>query len=146
LKGNAANGFRTGSFNLDVLELPEFSSINNPLEGGGFHESRAIRIRTGNLAIDQNVKSRTFILSTDAGDITVNSKIDASGETGGKISLSASGSLTVSSDAELTVKGEKFDSAGKGGLIELFAGCKSTAKSTRLPDSRSPPVRKLICR
>ncbi|MFM8982345.1 MAG: hypothetical protein ACKOLA_05445, partial [Spartobacteria bacterium] len=42
--------------------------------------------------------------------------------TGGTISLAASGSLTLAESALLSVEGENFNSAGKGGLVELSAG------------------------
>jgi hypothetical protein len=122
LLGSAGEGRQGGSLTLDVLELPDYASINTPLEDGGFNASRSLRVRTGDVLIDQASKSSIFRLSTDAGSIQISSNIDASGQTGGTISLSASGSLTIADGAVLSVAAEKFDSAGKGGLIELFAG------------------------
>jgi hypothetical protein len=122
LLGSAGEDRQGGSFDLDVRELPSFAAINTPLEEGGFSASRSFRVRTGDVLIDQAVASRIFRLSTDAGNIQVASRIDASGQTGGIISLSSSGSLTLRDGADLSVAAEKFDSAGKGGLVQLFAG------------------------
>ena len=123
LLGKAANGYDGGSFQLDVEALSDFASINTPLEDGGFSMSRNFRVRSGDVALDQDVKAHTFELAADAGSITVSQKIDASGETGGRIALSALGSLTLADGADLTVKATKdFNSAGKGGEIFLAAG------------------------
>jgi hypothetical protein len=122
LLAQAAKGFEGGSFTLDVGTTGDFTEINTPLEEGGFNNLRSLRIRSGDVLLDQKVTSREFRLSTDGGSITVSSEIDASGKTGGMISLGASGSLTLAESAVLSVEGENFNSAGKGGLVELFAG------------------------
>jgi filamentous hemagglutinin family protein len=122
LLGKAATGFQGGSFQLDANALSDFASINDPLEDGGFDTSRIFRVRTGDVLLDQAIKSHTFELAADGGDITVSNTIDASGQTGGLIALSASGSLTLLEGASLTVFAEKFNSAGKGGEIFIAAG------------------------
>ena len=88
--------------------------------------SRNFRVRTGDVALDQAVKAHTFELAADAGSITISEQIDASGVTGGKIAISASGSLTLQDGADLSVAGQNFSSAGKGGEIFLAAGSQAT--------------------
>jgi len=122
LLGKAATGYEGGSFQLDVKALSDFAAINAPLEDGGFDTSRIVRVRTGDVLLDQAIKSHTFELAADGGDIIVSNTIDASGETGGRIALSASGSLTLLEGANLSVFAKKFNSAGKGGEIFLAAG------------------------
>jgi hypothetical protein len=122
LLGKAATGYEGGSFQLDVIALSDLSAINDPLEDGGFNNSRIFRVRTGDVVLDQAIKSHTFELAADGGNIEVSNTIDASGETGGRIALSASGSLTLLDGANLSVAAEKFNSAGKGGEIFLAAG------------------------
>ena len=122
LLGQSVAGFDGGSFTLDVGTIGDFAEINAPLEEGGFNNLISLRIRFGDVSVDQKVTSREFRLSTDGGDVTVSAEIDASGKTGGTISLGASGSLTLAESALLSVEGENFNSAGKGGLVELFTG------------------------
>jgi filamentous hemagglutinin family protein len=122
LLGKAASGYEGGSFQLDVEALSDFAAINAQLEDGGFDTSRIFRVRTGDVVLDQAIKSHTFELAADGGNIEVSNTIDASGETGGRIALSASGSLTLLDGANLSVVAEKFNSAGKGGEIFLAAG------------------------
>ncbi len=122
LLGSAGEDRQGGSLTLDVLKLPDYATINTPLEEGGFNAARSFRVRTGDVLIDQASTSSGFRLSADAGSIQVSSGIDASGQTGGAISLSASGSLMLADGAVLSVAGVNFDSAGKGGLVELLAG------------------------
>lgn len=122
--GTAAVGETSGSFVLDTGILSDLESLNAALDVGGFVESRSFRIRQGDVVIDHLVKSHSFDLSADAGSITVTAggKVDASGETGGSISLWAAGNLTLESGAILSVAAEHFDSAGKGGSVILGAG------------------------
>lgn len=122
IRGIATDGYKGGSFQLDVNALSDFAAINDPLEDGGFDASRIFRVRTGDVVLDQAIKSHTFELAADEGNIEVSNTIDASGVTGGRIALSASGSLTLLDGANLSVVAEKFNSAGKGGEIFLAAG------------------------
>jgi filamentous hemagglutinin len=136
LSGAAVAGARSGGFNMDVGSIVSFFNINQPLQGGGFLEERIFRIRTGNVLISETAKARNFVLSTDAGDITVASGgfIDAGGTTGGNIALVAQGSVTLESGAKLSVSGQQFSSAGKGGAIRLEAGAATDSGGTVTPN------------
>lgn len=127
LDGQASPGFTTGSFSLDTGSLTatgggSLATFDAALDIGGFTASRSFRIRTGDVVIDHTVHSQTFALSADQGSILVSGDIDASGTTGGNISLSAHGNLTLAPGARLSVAADLFDSAGKGGAILLEAG------------------------
>ena len=128
IEGKASTASTSGSFDLDVGILTEsglagsFDSITGALETGGFHRSQAFRVRSGDVEINGRHQSTDFRLSTDLGSITVNGSIDASGPTGGSISLSAWLNLTLADGAKLSVQGKDFNSAGKGGAILLEAG------------------------
>ncbi len=96
----------------------------------GFTRSMDFRVRSGDVTIGRDITAQSFLLSTDGvtddgtvrGSITVNNKIDASGETGGRIKLIARNNLTLSPTASLTVAAKRFSNAGKGGHIHLEAG------------------------
>jgi len=122
LLGKGGSSGKNGSFSLDVSTLPNITGLSSLLDKGSFTESRSFRVRNGDVTLGGNIVSRNFELSTDAGSITVAGLIDASGETGGTINLSASGSLTLAAGAKLDASGKIFDSAGKGGAITLEAG------------------------
>jgi filamentous hemagglutinin len=120
-------GLNAGNFRLDVGGLESsgnasFSSISTALDKGGFHASRNFRLRNGDVTLANVNRSHEFDLSVDSGGILVTGVIDASGQTGGAISLSAHGNITLASGALLTVGAQHFDSAGKGGSILLEAG------------------------
>lgn len=126
LLGQAANEADAGVFNLDIGTMPDFAAINAPLESGGFYGARYFRVRSGSVTLNADAKAHIFELTAEGGDddgsINVQSKIDASGTTGGRIFLSAKENLTLESGSILTVAADKFDSAGKGGEIHLEAG------------------------
>jgi len=118
-----ANGI-AGSFSLDTGTLASgaFSTLTADLNAGGFTNALAFRIRTGDVLVDGTTKARTFDLSADAGSILVTGTVDASGQTGGSISLEASGSVTLQSGSVLTVAAQDFSNSGKGGSVTLEAG------------------------
>jgi len=91
-----------------------------------FTLSQNLRVRTGDVTLS-DATAHHFSLSADDGSITVNGMINASGKTGGSISLYAGKSLTLADAAQLSVHGKTYDAAGKGGSIDLEAGNSSSA-------------------
>ncbi len=126
LLGTAKSGNTTGSFALDVGTLSSLADVSTALNEGGFFEQRSFRVRTGDVVIanvdGQAHVARKFSVAADQGDIRVTGTIDASGQTGGSISLIAGGDLILEAGSELTARGKVFSSAGKGGDIRLEAG------------------------
>ena len=118
-----ANG-RGGRFANDVGSLVggSLAALDQILNAGGFDDARLHRIRTGAVAVDGLADAHAYEVTADTGALTVTGTVDASGETGGAIKLSARGNLIVANGARLDVSGERFDSAGKGGSIQLAAG------------------------
>lgn len=114
---------RAGAFLLDTAGLSSYADLRNDLASGGFSESQNLRLRSvPSVTLDGVTKARNFALSSDAGDILVTGTIDASGTTGGSISLASGGNLTLSASGRLTVAASDFSNAGKGGSITLAAG------------------------
>ena len=117
--GGEIHGEGGGSFLLDTGSLANFGALSTALTTGGFTQAQTIRVRTGNVLIDAAAKAHTFNLSADQGTITVSSLIDASGSTGGSISLAANGDVVLLAGANLNVRGTNFNNAGKGGEVTL---------------------------
>jgi filamentous hemagglutinin family protein len=121
------------SLNLDLGSLGSFSNLRfglnqegNPasFSEAGFTGRVTVRVRGGDVVLDDLVQARQFSLSADRGSITVAlyAGVNASGQTGGAIRIVASGSLFLEPGALLSVHGEKYDTSGKGGSILLSAG------------------------
>jgi filamentous hemagglutinin family protein len=129
LSGQGGLGGTNGVFSLDSKTFdatgsPSMSPLDSLLNTAHFTQSRTYRVRSGNVNVDGTADALNYSVSADAGDITVTSTglINASGITGGSISLIASGNLTLQSGAMLTVAAQQFSSAGKGGSVDLEAG------------------------
>jgi filamentous hemagglutinin family protein len=139
LLGKGGKGGKNGSFSLDVAALPKVAAISEVLDAGSFTESRSYRVRTGDVTLGAESVAHHFSLSADAGSITLAGSIDASGQTGGSIFLSAAGSLTLLDGSKLSVAAKEFSHAGKGGSITLEAGSETngTFDTGALLDIRS---------
>ena len=111
-----------GAFALDTAALPSTAALDTRLDAASFALARDYRVRTGDVQIDGSATASSYALSADAGSVTVTGEIDASGPTGGDISLRAAENLTLASGALLDVSGQTFSSAGKGGSVTLEAG------------------------
>lgn len=122
LEGSGGMGGTAGRFFLDAGTVASLDLLSAKLDSSGFFEQRDLRVRTGDLTLAGTTRVRQFSLTADGGDILVTGSINASGLTGGRILLTASGDLVLDSTASLSVAGRHFSSAGKGGLISLQAG------------------------
>lgn len=125
LHGMAGAGGEGGSFLLDAGGLASYAAIRDDLLDGGFSNSQRFRLRSGSFTLDGTTRAADFSFSTDQGSITVAGVIDATGATGGSIALTARDDVLVQAGAVLTVAGQGFDSAGKGGDIRIEAGAQS---------------------
>ncbi len=125
LAGTPGAGGGAGAFSLDTLGLSapgEFDFLNATLDAGSFFASRSFRARTGDVTLSGSATARDFRLFADTGAITISGTIDSHGATGGSVHLASHHDLTVASGALITVEGDDFDNAGKGGRVTLEAG------------------------
>jgi filamentous hemagglutinin len=127
LSGHGGAKGEAGSFSLDVASLPEagFAALNTALDTAGFNASRSFRVRAGDVVLSGLASAKTFRLSADQGSILVTGRIDASGDTGGRIELAASGDVALADGASLDVSAANFNHAGKGGAVFLSAGAET---------------------
>ena len=122
ISGAAGLAGLAGTFSLDAGTIATFADLSSDLASSGFSREQNLRVRNGDIAIDQNLTVQKFTLSADNGGIVVNARIDASGETGGQIELISRNNLTLSPTGSLTVAAQRFSNSGKGGHIHLEAG------------------------
>lgn len=133
LRGGAQAGFESGRFRIDAKRInPDaggvngFSSLNAALQAGGFHQSRQLRVRQGDveIAAGDTARAREFVLSVDGGKLDVAGVIDASGAQGGRIDLYADGDLNLLGGARLLAQATEsrasaWGTAGEGGQVVL---------------------------
>lgn len=119
----------------------DFTALNQQLNEGEFNSERTVRLRgndkfdvngalvtdvNGDVVIEANsgnnvdntVKAHTFRLTADNGKIDVLGRIDASGEQGGIIALSARDDVTLHGGSRLEAKATGVAST-RGGQVEL---------------------------
>ena len=109
---------------VDAATVSSFSQAMAALHE--FSGSQTYRIRNGDVTIaaNDNVATSNFVVTADTGAITVNGKVDASGDKGGRIEMYAKNDLTVNRGAQLLAKGlaDKQTAAGttgNGGTVVL---------------------------
>jgi filamentous hemagglutinin len=123
--GGASLKSQGGSFTADFATIAGGSvqPLDTALNAAGFTDAISIRDRTdSSVTVDGTVSAASYTLSLDAGSITVNGTIKASGEVGGTIELDAAGSVTLAPGSLLTVAAQNYNNAGEGGAVSLEAG------------------------
>jgi filamentous hemagglutinin family protein len=132
LAGSAGNGARSGSVQLDLDRLADFSFLNGALNRGGFAEERSLRVRSGDIgvAVADQVAARRVAISADAGSIQVAGSVGSGAADGGaRISLNASGDIDLAAGSRLVAGGSAAGARGgdvrvvsSGGSVTFDAG------------------------
>ncbi|ALR20902.1 filamentous haemagglutinin family protein [Sphingobium baderi] len=118
---------RNGSIDIRAGTIADFAGLNTGLTESGVTDSRSFIVKTGDLAIGDEIVARNVTISADGGSLTVNGRIDASGAKPGTIRLSARDDLTLAGSAVLDASASELwvDSYGapveaqNRGLVEL---------------------------
>lgn len=121
LHASASTGALAGSFTLDAQNLNSsgFAGQNDILNAGDFNETRSLRLHSGDVAIGAGteVTAHRFQLTADQGRIDVGGTINAAGEQGGEVVLSAAGDIALVAGAQ--VKANATGAGQHGGSVDL---------------------------
>ncbi|WP_341328023.1 filamentous haemagglutinin family protein [Methylotuvimicrobium sp. KM2] len=116
--GHQAEG---GSVRLDLGSMGgnPFGLMNQSLVDSGFSRAIDLRLRNGNLVIDEedSISANDIKLTVDKGALTIAGTLDASGQHGGSIELNAHSRLTLSGSARLHANAT--EASGDGGKVRL---------------------------
>lgn len=128
LVGQAADGYRGGSFGLDTGGAVDLDSLTDRLAASGVDSAIAVHSRTGGLTLSagNSIVASDVALTADATDgvITIAGTIDASGEKGGDITLYGRGGVDV--QGRLLATGSADDERGG----EIVLGTSGIANGT----------------
>ena len=119
--------WQAGSIYVRAQTLNDFTGLNQRLTTTGVTGSRSFQIKQGDLTIGEELKANAINVSVDGGSLTVNGRIDASGEQPGTIRLAARNGLALGSGSMLDAHGTRLrvDSYGlpidapNRGIVEL---------------------------
>lgn len=118
LLGSAAAGFDSGAIDIRATTLDDFAGLNGKLNAAGFFDARSFVIKTGDLTVTDEVRANRVTISVDGGSLTVDGRIDASGEDVGTIRLAARDDLTLTDNAALDAHGTRLVTDSYGQAVE----------------------------
>lgn len=118
MRGQGGTGYDSGSFGLKVNSLADFAGLNHRLTDSGFLQARSFTLGSGNLVVGDEVQAHKVEISVDNGSLTIDGRINASGEKVGTIRLAAKGDLILTGGAELDVHGTVLQRDGRGAVID----------------------------
>ena len=121
LQGSANDGQRSGTIDIDLDRVGDFSTLNTAINRGGFAQERQLRARTGDITVaaGDSVSASRVTLSADAGRIDVAGRVGlASTDQGGaQVSLFAATGLTLAAGSEIRAQGT--GPGARGGEVQL---------------------------
>ncbi len=125
--GGSSGGYDTGGtwvpyssayLDLRAQHIDDFAALNTRLNAGQVFGGRSFQLKQGDLVIGDGLKAREVNVSVDAGHLTVQGHIDASGEQVGSIRLAARDGLSLGTAAVLDAHGSVLRRDSYGQVIE----------------------------
>ncbi|PHV14960.1 hemagglutinin [Janthinobacterium sp. BJB303] len=116
--GGTQVAYAAGGLELRAQHVADFAGLNQRLNTGKVFGSRSFQLKQGNLTIGDELKAREVNVSIDGGSLTVNGRIDASGEQVGSIRLAGRDGVTIQSGAVLDAHGTVLRTDSYGQVIE----------------------------
>lgn len=107
--------YLAGRIDLYAQTIDDFEGLNHRLTAGGVIGGRSFRLGQGDLSLGSELQAHEINVSLDQGQLTVNGRIDASGEQAGSIRLSAKNGVSLGGAAVLDASASvlRVDSYGK---------------------------------
>jgi filamentous hemagglutinin len=107
-----------GQFTLDAAQLPDLAGLNATLNAGGFGGLRSFTQHgAGDVVLSSAglVRAATVSIDNDGGKIEILGSIDASGTTGGSVSLAAQNAIDIAGTINASASGP----GQAGGSLDL---------------------------
>ncbi len=108
------------------LNQNNFDQLNQKLNAGDFTEKRDFRLRSGNLNLTQQttgtMNAHELNIAVDAGALTVDNAINASGAKGGEVSLFARDDVKLGNQANINASATAAGQKGGQVIIGTSAG------------------------
>ncbi len=117
--GGGLNGFagQGGTADVRAATLTDVNGLNARLNAGGVGGARTLEIGSGDVTLSGPVTAGTIDISADAGSLTVNGTLDASGRGPGSIALAAHDALTIAPGSLLDVHETALRTDSYGNVI-----------------------------
>ncbi|RXV67607.1 filamentous hemagglutinin N-terminal domain-containing protein [Burkholderia stabilis] len=127
IKGGATNGYAGGSLSLDTAGATDLDSLAKTLASSGVNQSIAVHTKSGNLTLSAGnaLTARSVSLTADGGagnasdtangNVNVLGTIDASGKSGGQISLFGKSGV----DIEGSLLAKATNASQRGGKVVI---------------------------
>ncbi|QXI40741.1 filamentous haemagglutinin family protein [Pseudomonas xantholysinigenes] len=110
--------YAQGTLDMRAQVIDDFSGLNLRLNRDEMVGARSFQIKQGDLLLGNELKAHDISLSLDNGRLTVDGRVDASGEQVGSIRLAAKRGLTVTGNGQLDAHGSVLRVDSRGALIE----------------------------
>ena len=143
-RSGVAAGDLGGQLLVDVGSMPSIDGLASLATAGGITRELTVRVRSGDLELNQNINAERISLSTDAGALTLGSTtLNAVSASGGVVQLAASGDLRLRDTARIDARSLRAGANGgdvllasNSGRIRLAAGSQIDAGGDDTQDGR----------
>ncbi|WP_165186547.1 filamentous haemagglutinin family protein [Caulobacter soli] len=154
MKGASHGGAQSGSFSMVASQIADFSAFNAALDSGGFMQSRRFEVSQGDLDVTGTIRVQNFSAIANQGSINVTGVVRTTGDSGGRIQISATDNVNLAAGSQLLAKANAADGSGgtvflettgrNGGQVSVAAGSlidvSGTGEGGRLVRLRAPQL------
>ena len=112
-----------GSLLVDIGSLASADTLAARAASGGMTREFALRVRTGDVALDSSVKAQRITLAADAGALVLGATtLDAASNSGGVVQLAAGGDLLLGDLTHIDARSLRAGANGGDVLLASTAG------------------------
>jgi hypothetical protein len=134
--GGSGSGDLGGLLTVDVASMPDADALALASTSGRLTGQITLRVRTGDLTLNESMKAQSIALSADAGSLTVGGQkpvtLDASAPSGGVVQLAAGQDLVLASGTRIDAKSTRAGARGGDVLLASTDGRVRVATSAQV--------------
>jgi len=122
-QGGTGSGDLGGRLNVDVRTMAGADALAQAATAGGMTGAVALRVRSGDVALDSGLRAAQISLSADAGNLNIGAQsgsaplLNARSDGGGVVQLAAGGNLALGAGSRIDAGNTASD--GRGGDVLL---------------------------
>jgi len=129
-------GDQGGRLRVDVNAMSSADDLVRAVAEGGVDTEFSLRVRSGDLSLDRDVKARRIAMAADDGRLSIGTaKLDAASSGGGLVQLMAGRELVLAQGAQIDARSERDGANGGDVLLASARGRVSLAAGATIDAS-----------
>ena len=132
-RAGSAAGDLGGRLAVDVGSMPSLDLLAERASAGGMTRELAVRVRTGDVALERDITAQRILLGADGGMLTLGATtLNAASDSGGVVQLAAGGNLRLGDATRIDARAGRAGANGGDVLLTSTNGRVQLAAQARV--------------